>query len=168
MIRFGRHKKHLGEKYLELNASMQGRLVFSDAVNLRICGKFEGDLITRGRLIIAKGAEVKANISGENILISGKVHGAIRASKLLVLTSSAHVHADVEAVHFSVEDGAVFNGHCRMMPKKMSVTELCDYLSVEEDKILSWVNSGQIPAEKTGGEIVFDHKAVENWLAQHA
>ena len=49
-------KKAIEEKFMDVNAAMQGKLVFSDPVNLRINGKFEGELNVRGNLIISKDA----------------------------------------------------------------------------------------------------------------
>ena len=39
-------------KILDVDASMQGTLSFKDPVNLRINGRFEGRLITKGTLTI--------------------------------------------------------------------------------------------------------------------
>jgi len=49
------------EKFLDVSASMQGTLRFDDPVNLRISGKFEGTLETRGKLYIGAKADIKAN-----------------------------------------------------------------------------------------------------------
>jgi len=158
-------KKEAVEKVLDVSAAMQGKLEFSDPVNLRINGKFDGELITKGNLIIGKDALVAANIVGEKITIAGKLTGNIRASKSVVLVSTAEISGDIEAPFLSVERGAKFNGVCRMSAHKMTVEELSDYLSIEEDKIMKWVTNGQIPVEKNGAQLLFDHKEVENWLA---
>ena len=68
-------KRREDEKFLDVNAAMQGSLAFSDPVNLRINGKFEGNLTTRGNLIIGSNADVKADIVGENITVGGKSKG---------------------------------------------------------------------------------------------
>ena len=160
-------KKKVEEKILDVNAAMQGSLVFSDPVNLRINGKFEGNLTTKGNLIIGKSANVTADILGENITISGRVKGRIKASGMIAFTSSAEVYADIQAPTVSVEEGAVFNGQCKMLKGKMSLTELSQYLSVTEDKIKEWVSSGEIPAERTSDGLFFDHKEVEAWISQN-
>ncbi|MBU1783819.1 MAG: polymer-forming cytoskeletal protein, partial [Candidatus Omnitrophica bacterium] len=59
------------EKVLDVNAAMQGTLRFDDPVNLRISGKFEGTLDTKGKLMVGNKAEIKANITGEIIHIDG-------------------------------------------------------------------------------------------------
>jgi len=158
-------KKEEAEKFLDVNAAMQGKLEFSEPVNLRINGKFDGELTTKGNLIIGKDAVVNAHIVGEKITIAGKITGNIRASKTVILAATAEVTGDLEASFLSVEHGAKLNGMCRMSPHKMTVEELSDYLSIGEDKIMKWVTSGQIPVEKDGAQLLFDHKQVENWLA---
>ncbi len=155
------------EKILDVNAAMQGTLTFSDPVNLRINGKFEGHLTTKGNLIIGENAEVRADIIGERVIVSGSVKGKIRATEALQFTSTAEVIGDVEAPRFSIEEGAVFNGKCKMLEGKISLEELSDYLSIEEKKIIEWVDSGKIPVEKDGDKLFFDRKEVETWVSHN-
>lgn len=42
------------EKFIDIEAGLQGNVKFSSPVNLRISGKFEGELETIGSLIIAE------------------------------------------------------------------------------------------------------------------
>jgi cytoskeletal protein CcmA (bactofilin family) len=46
----------LEEKTIDLTASMQGTINFSDPVNLRIQGSFEGKLQAKGQLIVGEKA----------------------------------------------------------------------------------------------------------------
>lgn len=154
------------DKILDVSAAMQGSLVFSDPVNLRINGKFEGTLTTRGKLIIGKDAQVRANITGENISIAGQVIGNIKATEKLELMATAQVSGDIEVSRLVIENGAVFNGKCKMAEGKISLEELCDYLSIEENKIMEWVESGKIPVESEGDRLLFDRKEVESWISR--
>ncbi len=158
-------RKKEEEKILDVNASMQGTLVFSDPVNLRINGKFEGSLKTKGNLIIGENAVVSADIEGENIIISGSVKGNIKSTAIVTITSTASVYADIQTPRISIEEGAIFNGNCKMISEKLTLDELAEYLSVETSKILEWVNSGKLPAEKEGQNLVFDRKEVDLWMA---
>ncbi|MDD3296256.1 MAG: polymer-forming cytoskeletal protein [Candidatus Omnitrophica bacterium] len=158
-------KRRMDEKVLDVDAAMQGSLVFSDPVNLRINGKFEGNLTTKGNLIIGSSAEVKADIIGEAVTVAGNVKGNIRASEILRLVSTAQVVGDIQAPKLSIEEGAVFNGKSRMLESQISLSELSDYLSIEEGKIMEWVDGGKIPVEKEGNKLLFDRKQVEEWIA---
>lgn len=157
-------KKRTDEKILDVSASMQGSLSFSDPVNLRINGKFNGNLTTKGNLIIGESADVDADIIGESITISGVVRGNIKATRLIILTPTAHVTGDLETFRLSIEEGATFNGSCKMSRHKLSLSELSNYLSIEEDKIKDWVSNGKIPVEKEGGKLLFDRREVEAWI----
>lgn len=160
-------KKKDDDNFLDVNASMQGKLVFSDPVNLRINGRFEGELTTRGTLIIGKDAQVYANIFGENIAIAGTVKGKIQASIKVMFASTAVVESDVSTPTLSIEEGALFNGKCTMSEEStMSLEEVADYLSIEEDKIKEWVNKGKIPVEQEGERIVFNRREVDTWISQ--
>ncbi len=155
------------EKILDVNAAMQGSLVFSDPVNLRISGRFEGSLKTKGTLTIGAKASVMADIDGENIIISGYVKGRIKATSLVALTSTANVSSDIETSRLSIEEGAVFNGKCKIKGEKLSVSELSNYLSIDENKIMEWVNKGKIPVENDNEHLLFDRKEVEAWVNQN-
>jgi len=153
------------DKILDVNAAMQGSLVFSDPVNLRINGKFEGNLNTKGKLTIGQAAEIKADIIGENITIGGSIKGNIKATEIIRLLSTAQVVGNVEAPKVSIDEGAIFNGKCRTAEARISLEELSDYLSVEEKKIVEWVEGGKIPVEKEGSRLLFDRREVESWVA---
>ena len=88
-------KRKIDDKILDVSAAMQGSLTFSDSVNLRINGKFEGTLTTKGNLIIGESAVVTADIVAENLTISGNVRGKIKATENLILTSTAAVYGDI-------------------------------------------------------------------------
>ena len=155
------------EKVLDVNAAMQGSLVFSDPVNLRISGKFEGSLSTKGILTIGKNAIVNADIKGETINIGGKVEGKIQAAIKVNLDSTAQLTGDIEAASISIEEGAVFNGKCKMSEGRITLEELSDYLSIEEEKIKELVDEGKIPVEKDGSKLLFIRREVEDWVARN-
>lgn len=155
------------EKFIDVRAAMQGSVVFSDSVNLQISGKFEGNLTIKGNLIIGKDADVRADIVGENIIIAGSIKGKIKATLMLRLTSTAQVIADIEAPKISIEKGAIFDGKCKMSQQKLSLSELSEYLSIEEGKIREWVDNGRIPVEQEGEIILFDLKEVETWISRN-
>ena len=158
-------KRKVEEKILDVNAAMQGSLVFSDPVNLRINGKFSGSLTTKGILTVGESADIKADIVGENIIINGSVKGNVRATESIKITSTAQVNGDINVPRISIEDGAIFNGKCKIVNGKISLEELANYLSIEENKIKEWVNSGKIPVDKDGDKLMFDRKEVDNWVA---
>lgn len=160
------------EKILDVDASMQGTLAFKDPVNLRINGNFEGKLETKGKLSIGQNATVRADINGEEISVSGKVTGNVIADKQLKVTSSAHIVGNITTPVLGVETGAIIQGKCQMLSHSarrdniFNIDELARYLEVEISNIVSWANSGKIPAFKEGNEWRFDRGMVDAWIAK--
>ena len=165
------------KKILNVDASMQGSLTFRDPVNLRINGKFEGILDTKGNLTIGENAQVQADIVGENIEICGKVSGNVVASNRLSLTLTAHLVGNIQTPRLSVAEGAILQGKCEMKAKEtkisrstiqemlMTVEELAKYLEVDAASILDWAKQGRIPAQKEGSSWRFDRTKVDSWIA---
>ncbi len=153
------------EKYLDVDASMQGTLSFKDPVNLRINGKFEGNLEIKGTLTIGHTAIVYADIIGDSIIISGRVKGKITAKKELELLSTAVVEGDIFPVRLSIDDGAIFEGKCFMLSEFMNVEEIARYLEVDQNLIIEWATTGKIPVMKENNNFRFERKAIDSWIA---
>lgn len=158
-------KKKPEEKILDVDASMQGSLVFKDAVNLRINGKFEGNLETKGNLIIGSTAVVLANIVGDNIIIGGRVKGRVTAKERLTLLPTAIFEGEIYPVKLNIAEGAILEGKCSMLHDFLNAEELAKYLEVDLNSIMEWVNSGKMPAHKEGNEWKFERKAIDSWVA---
>jgi len=158
-------KKKLEEKILDVDAAMQGTLSFKDPVNLRINGKFEGTLETRGNLTIGSTAIVYADITGDNIIIGGRVKGRITARERLTLLPSAIVEGDIYPARLNVAEGARLEGRCSMLHDFLNPEELARYLEVDLNSILEWANSGKVPALKEGESWKFERKAIDAWIA---
>lgn len=167
-------RKHEEDRVLDVDASMQGSLVFKDPVNLRINGRFEGTLNTKGSLMIGEHASVTADITGESIVIAGKVSGNITALRELKLIAPAVVTGDIKSPLLSVAEGAVFDGTCRMLSKEavagtahvvMTPEEVAKYLEVEAGMILDWVNAGKLPGVREGNSWRFDRSKIDEWVA---
>ena len=153
------------EKILDVDASMQGKLVFNDPVNLRINGKFEGTLATKGNLTIGETATIEAHITGENIIIAGKVRGDIIAKHRLVLLPTAAMQGDIRTPKLNIVEGAVFEGTCHMLEDVLDADELSRYLEIDLDSVLEWAGSGKIPAFKEGDNWRFDRAKIDEWVA---
>lgn len=164
------------EKILDVNASMQGTLRFDDPVNLRINGKFEGTLNTKGKLIIGEKAEIKANIFGETITIAGSVKGNIKAAKELSLGPTAKLFGDIETPKISISEGAILDGRLSMsqisnngishVGEWLTTGELAKYLEVDMDRVSYWANSGMLPANKEEGEWKFEKSKIDLWISE--
>ncbi|MDD5042397.1 MAG: polymer-forming cytoskeletal protein [Candidatus Omnitrophica bacterium] len=158
-------KKKLEEKVLDVDAEMQGSLSFKDPVNLRINGKFEGNLDVRGNLTIGATASIKADVVGDNIIVGGQVRGRITAKERLTLLPQAVVEGDIYPAKLNIAEGAVLEGRCSMLHDFLNPEQLARYLEVELNSVMEWANSGRVPGNKDGDEWKFERKAIDNWVA---
>ena len=161
----------VGERWLEVDASMTGTLAFKDPVNLQINGRFEGTLDTKGNLSIGEKATVKATIRGEAITIGGTVQGTISATSHVELLASARVTGKVISPRVMMKDGAVLHGTLEMTGGSdagpwMNVEELARYLEVDGATVTQWAQSGRLPSQRDGSSWRFERAKVEEWLAQ--
>ena len=168
-------RKHEHEKILDVDAAMQGSLVFKDPVNLKINGRFEGILNTKGNLMIGEHATVNADITGDSIIVAGKVNGNVHAIKELKLIAPACVVGDIKTPLLSIAEGAIFEGNCAMLAKSkveeghiasiMTAEELSKYLEVDLGVVSEWATSGKIPGMKEGDAWKFDRSRIDEWVA---
>jgi excisionase family DNA binding protein len=158
-------RKKLEEKVMDVDAAMQGTLNFKDPINLRINGKFEGTLETRGNLTIGSAAVVFADITGDSIVIGGRVKGKIIARESLTLLPTAIIEGDIFPTKLNVAEGAIFEGKCAMLHDFMNSEELARYLEVDLKSIVDWANSGKVPGFREGEDWKFERKAIDSWVA---
>jgi len=174
MMRRKRAEEEITEKILDVDAAMQGTLTFRDPVNLRINGKFDGKLITKGTLNIGEHAIVNADIDGESVSVAGRVNGDIIASTDLTLRRPSHIIGNVSTPALIVERGAILEGNCKMNASKetkkrntvlMSADEVARYLEVEPSVINEWASNGRIPAVKEANSWKVDRTKLDEWIA---
>lgn len=162
-----RHKRdeELKEHTIDVDAAMQGSLVFKEPVNLRINGKFDGTLEMKGSLTIGETAYVNANIKCENITIAGRVKGDIEAEGKVELLERAAVEGNIKTQRLIITDGAIFQGKCLMMEDIIGADELARHLELDKNTILQWADTGKIPGIKEDKEWKFDRKRIDSWIA---
>ena len=102
--------------YIDEASEIEGKYSFSGTVMLN--GKFTGEIASNDTLIIGDKAIVNASIRAGVVLVNGEVVGNILASERVELRGTARVFGDVEAPVIVVEEGVLFEGHCRMTEAK--------------------------------------------------
>jgi cytoskeletal protein CcmA (bactofilin family) len=82
---------------------------------LRIDGRFTGRVRSeKGSLIVSAGGVVEANIEVASAKINGTVNGDINATGRVELGRSARVNGNIQTPALVIEEGAIFEGNCRM------------------------------------------------------
>jgi len=126
---FNKKKKEMQETAIESNGSsniigkgttLEGNLNTNG--NIRIEGKLIGSIITKAKLVLGNTAWVKGNINAQVAEIAGEVHGTLEVDGVLILKSSAIIQGDLNTNKIIVEEGAQFNGKCKM-PQKGQVID---------------------------------------------
>lgn len=159
------------ERFLDITANMEGNLSFNDPVNLRISGRFEGTLDTKGKLVIGEKAEVKAEIEGEEIIVGGKIEGDVKASKKIEILSTGQIKGDVQTPVFCIREGGILQGRCQMLfdfseKEMMGLREVAEYLEVDPKVVEKWAESKRIPGVKKGSEWVFEKEEIDKWVSR--
>ena len=121
---FGKGKSHNVNKIEAVigpAASFNGHLKCDRSV--RIDGLCEGSIETGGNVIIGEGAQVIADITAENVSVSGAVKGSITARGRLEILSTGRVWADIAVTSFLIDEGGFFRGKSIMASEMESPLE---------------------------------------------
>ena len=154
-------------RVLDVAARMEGSLVFQEPVSLRISGRFSGNLQTRGELTIGPQAEVQADITGEAIIIAGKVNGKIVAQSSLKLIPPGVVTGEIWTPSLEVQPGAQIQGSVQMGGQGtwMGTQEVAGYLEMEPRLVEQWAREGKLPATQQAGQWRFEKNKIDEWVS---
>ena len=94
------------------DAKFKGELTFEKGV--KVLGSFEGQIVTKGTLDIAAGANVQADVEAGNVIIEGDIKGNLAATDLIELKNTAKIQGDIRCKRLVVTEGAHFIGHCHV------------------------------------------------------
>jgi len=108
--------------FIDEDSEIEGRYTFKGTVMLN--GRFKGDISSTDTLIIGEKGTVTGDIRAGQVIISGEVVGSVSGAVRVELKRTARVFADVEAPLVVVEEGVLFEGHCRMTKANPNADEL--------------------------------------------
>ena len=104
-------------KVMEINVVAKNTAIIGDIISegdFRIDGTLEGNIKTKGRVIIGISGSVKGKIDAVNSDIEGKFSGDLLVQETLTIKATAIISGDVVIGKLSVEPGATFNASCSM------------------------------------------------------
>ncbi len=102
--------------FIDEGSEIEGKFTFSGTVMLN--GKFQGEIASTDTLIIGERGVVNATVRAGTVVINGELVGNVEATERVEIKGSARVFGDVEAPVVVVEEGVLFEGHCRMTKTK--------------------------------------------------
>jgi len=97
---------------LDQGCELEGRLAFSGTLVLN--GKFQGELLSSDTLIVGESGDLKADVRVRVAIVSGQLSGHITAKERVELRSTARVYGDIVTPVLVLEEGVIFDGHCKM------------------------------------------------------
>lgn len=106
---------HSGSKisaFIGLGTAFQGQLTFEGVI--RLDGRFSGEIQSAGTLIIGDTAQITAEIDVDTVVVSGEVHGNIRAGKRIECHAPAKIFGNIASPVVIIDEGVLFEGNCQM------------------------------------------------------
>jgi len=98
--------------FLDEACEIEGKFSFSGTVMIN--GRLRGEIHSNDTLIVGEKGVINASIRAGIVLVSGEVVGNVVGVERVELRGSARVSGDVEAPIVVVDEGVMFDGHCRM------------------------------------------------------
>jgi cytoskeletal protein CcmA (bactofilin family) len=77
---------------------------------VRIDGRLEGDIHTKGQVIVGEDGVVKGTINAGILISSGRIKATITVTERVQLLKTGIIMGEVHAPLFSMEEGAKFQG----------------------------------------------------------
>ena len=114
---FNNKEKTQKLKVMEINVVAKNTAIIGDIISegdFRIDGTLEGNIKTKGGVIIGVSGSVKGKIDAVNSDIEGKFSGDLLVQETLTIKATAIISGDVVIGKLSVEPGATFNASCSM------------------------------------------------------
>ncbi|MDF1560321.1 MAG: polymer-forming cytoskeletal protein [Bacteroidales bacterium] len=100
-----------------VNLISQGTEITGDVKStgdVRIDGVLNGNMVTRGKVVIGPTGRVKGEVECKNSEVSGLIEGKITVTQLLILKASSKINGTIVTDKLSIEPGALFTGNCSM------------------------------------------------------
>jgi cytoskeletal protein CcmA (bactofilin family) len=100
-----------------VNLISQGTEITGDVKStgdIRIDGVLNGNMVTKGKVVIGATGRVKGEVECKNSEVSGLIDGKITVTQLLNLKASSKINGTIITAKLSIEPGAVFTGNCAM------------------------------------------------------
>lgn len=87
---------------------------FGCGENVRLDGAIHGEVKVDKRFVMGEGSYVQGNIVARDAAIKGKIKGDIHVKEALHLMDSAIIEGNITARTMIVDEGARYNGSCRI------------------------------------------------------
>lgn len=107
--------------FLDEESEIEGR--YTCAGTVVFDAKFSGEITSKDTLIIGERGVVHANVQAVNLIVRGELVGDVTASVRVELKRTARLIGNIDAPVIVMEEGAVHDGHCRMVKASSEASE---------------------------------------------
>jgi cytoskeletal protein CcmA (bactofilin family) len=114
------------ETVIGSDVSIKGELSFDGS--MKVEGKIEGKIHTRGKLALGKGAQITADLTVGQVVVEGNFKGNVVATERIELAASAHVLGDVRGPKLVIAEGATFVGNCHVSPDALKDVKPAEFV----------------------------------------
>ncbi len=80
--------------------------------NLRVDGKFTGDIQVSETLVVGKNGPVDADVNTRCALVAGTIKGNLNATEKITLQSGSRLEGEMVTSTLVIEEGVSFQGSC--------------------------------------------------------
>ena len=120
-----------------LSGFVGGGTVVTGEANFKAMMRVDGHLSGRvssssGTLIVGANGKVDANIEVAVAVIHGTINGDIIATQRLELGRAAKVHGNIQTPSLIIEQGAIFEGTCKMLQMSQAADKAKGQMKKEE------------------------------------
>jgi cytoskeletal protein CcmA (bactofilin family) len=105
--------------FFSAGTHIEGTLELDGEVKLE--GHIKGKVTGTGVVTVGEQANLQADVVAPIVIVHGVVRGEMHASDRLELHRTAKVKGSIRAARIRIDEGAVFEGECRMAPKEAPV-----------------------------------------------
>jgi len=102
--------------FFSAGTRIEGTLELDGEVKLE--GQIKGKVSGTGVVIVGEQANLEADVFAPSIVVHGVVRGEVHATDRLELHRTARVKGLIRAARIRIDEGAAFEGECRMAPKE--------------------------------------------------
>lgn len=120
--------------------------------DVRIGGKFKGDIQIKGDVSIDKGASLTAKVNAANVTVGGELNGNVAASGQVKLLETAQLTGDLKANTLTVAAGSRMRGHVEFGWNSAEPAKFVNGQAREHEKIEPADKQRSRAAAATGAE----------------
>lgn len=96
--------------FLGKGSQFKGIVTFEGTI--RIDGRLEGEIHTKGTLVVGEHAVIEGDVSADVVISGGRVTGNIIAAEKVQLLATGIVIGTIKTPLLSIEEGVRFSGTC--------------------------------------------------------